>query len=40
MRDAAVSDANPQKNCATQAITSKNSAHLVLIAVCQMYVTA
>src|SRR5881275_250415 len=38
--EAAVTDASPQKNCATHAITSRNSAHFVLIDVCQMYVTA
>src|SRR5436309_5019829 len=38
IRDAAVTDAAPQKNCATQAITSKNSAHCLLIDVRQMYV--
>src|SRR6266550_1578487 len=39
IREADVTDAVPQKNCATTAITSRNSAHLVLIDVCQMYVT-
>src|SRR5690349_9406077 len=39
IRDADVTDAVPQKNCATTAITSRNSAHFVLIDVCQMYVT-
>src|SRR3977135_1178566 len=39
MRDADVTDAVPQKNCATTAITSRNSAHFVLIDDCQMYVT-
>src|SRR4051795_7722119 len=38
IRDAAVTDAAPQKNCATQAITSRNSAHCLLIDVRQMYV--
>src|SRR4051812_23887837 len=38
IRDAAVTDASPQKNCATQAITSRNSAQRVLIDVFQMYV--
>src|SRR3954453_9081126 len=38
IRDAAVNDAAPQKNCATHAMTSKNSAHFLLIAFCQMYV--
>src|SRR3954452_5418894 len=40
IRDADVTDASPQKNWATQAITSRNSAHLSPIAVCQMYCTA
>src|SRR5712691_7925043 len=40
IRDAEVTDARPQKNWATQAIRSRNSAHLVLIAFCQMYCTA
>src|SRR5205085_118957 len=40
IRDADVTDARPQKNWATQAIRSRNSAHLVLIAFCQMYCTA
>jgi hypothetical protein len=35
-----VTDARPQKNWATQAIRSRNSAHLVLMAFCQMYCTA
>src|SRR5258707_15423107 len=39
IREADVTDAVPQKNCATTAITSRNSAHLVLIDDCQMYVT-
>src|SRR3954451_21680486 len=39
IRDADVTDAVPQKNCATTAITSRNSAHLRLIDVSQMYVT-
>src|SRR5436305_11165071 len=38
IRDAAVTDAAPQKNCATHAMTSRNSAHFLLIAFCQMYV--
>ena len=36
IREADVTDAVPQKNCATTAITSRNSAHFVLIDVCQM----
>src|SRR3954452_21873525 len=39
IRDADVTDAVPQKNCATTAITSRNSAHFRLIDVSQMYVT-
>src|SRR3954463_5528899 len=39
MRDADVTEAVPQKNCATTAMTSRNSAHFVLIDDCQMYVT-
>src|SRR5258706_7463342 len=39
IREADVTDAVPQKNCATTAITSRNSAHFVLIDDCQMYVT-
>src|SRR4051794_38359958 len=39
IREADVTDAVPQKNCATHAITSRNSAHLRLIDVSQMYVT-
>src|SRR4030088_1928117 len=37
--DADVTDAVPQKNCATTAITSRNSAHFLPMDVCQMYVT-
>src|SRR6185312_4305077 len=40
IRDADVTDARPQKNCATHAITSRNSAHLSPMEVCQMYWTA
>ena len=40
IREAEVTDARPQKNCATQAMMSRNSAHFVLIAFCQMYWTA
>src|ERR1700693_2555212 len=40
IRDADVTDARPQKNWARQAMKSRNSAHLVLIAFCQMYCTA
>ena len=36
IRDADVTDAVPQKNCATTAITSRNSAHFVLMDDCQM----
>jgi len=39
IRDADVTEARPQKNCAMHAITSRNSAHFVLMAVCQMYCT-
>src|SRR6476469_4734729 len=39
IRDAEVTDAVPQKNCATTAITSRNSAHFRLMDVSQMYVT-
>src|SRR5437588_9807883 len=38
--DAAVTDAVPQKNCATQTITRRNSAHLLPSDVCQMYLTS
>src|SRR5919198_657875 len=40
MREADVTDALPQKSCATQATKSRNSAHLVLIEFSQMYGTA
>src|SRR5581483_10729095 len=40
MREAEVTDAMPQKNWATQAIRSRNSAHFVPMAFCQMYCTA
>jgi hypothetical protein len=40
IRDADVTDARPQKNWATQAMRSRNSAHLSPIDVCQMYCTA
>src|SRR5258705_1619680 len=40
MREAEVTDAAPQNSCATQAMTSMNSAHLSLVAVCQMYCTS
>ena len=40
IREADVTDARPQKNCAVQAITSRNSAHLSPIAFSQMYWTA
>src|SRR4051812_1111484 len=39
IRDADVTEAVPQKNWATHAITSRNSAHFWLIEFVQMYVT-
>src|SRR5579864_9143006 len=39
IRDAEVTEAVPQKNCATTAMRSRNSAHFLLIDVSQMYVT-
>ncbi len=40
IRDAAVIDASPQKNCAMHTTTSSASAHRVFIECCQMYVTS
>src|SRR6185312_10848162 len=40
IREAEVTEARPQKNWATQAMNSRNSAHLLLMAFCQMYWTA
>ena len=40
MREAEVTDAAPQKSCATHAMTSMNSAHFVLVAVVQMNCTS
>src|SRR5437868_3248520 len=39
IREAEVTEAVPQKNCATTAMRSRNSAHFLLIDVSQMYVT-
>src|SRR5206468_6613694 len=39
IREADVTEAVPQKNCATTAMTRRNSADFVLIDDCQMYVT-
>jgi Mrp family chromosome partitioning ATPase len=40
MRDADVTEALPQKSCPTQAMKRRNSAHVALIEVSQMYGTA
>src|SRR5438552_2512808 len=40
IRDAAVTDAVPQKNCAMQTMSRMNSAHLLPSDVCQMYFTS
>src|SRR5215470_4733741 len=40
MRDADVTDAVRQNNCATQQMNRRNSAQAVLIDVCQMLITA
>src|SRR5436309_8924553 len=40
IREAAVTDAVPQKNCATQTMNSVNSAQRVPSACCQMYCTS
>src|SRR3954454_5959871 len=39
IREAEVTDAMPQNSCATTAMNSMNSAHLLDVAVCQMYCT-
>src|SRR4051795_7689246 len=39
IREAEVTEAMPQNSCATTAMNSMNSAHLLDVAVCQMYCT-